>query len=465
MPAPTLDIPKRLPLVIRPENRAESTNKDAKLVNCFCEKQEDGSYRVMKRAGYILDETYAAGAGSGMYNWRNDVYAIFGTTFYKNGVAVGAVDGTGGVYRFNQILGTTPKLFFDNGVKAYNYDSGGGLVEITDVDFPSSRVKGSAYLDATMYVMNSAANLRGSDLNDTTNWDALNSIVAQIEPDLGMAVAKQLVYVIAMKQWTTEAFYDAANPTGSPLGSNQGSKVNWGCINADSVQDLDGVLLWLGVNRAASPDVIMMDNMKAQVVSTKPISRLLNNIDYSTIYSWTFKDEGHQFYVLTSPGSNITLVYDLEERLWSQWTDSNGNYIPIVASTYDADLVHLWQHESNGSVYRAAQGYYSDDGGLIQVDIYTPNFDGGTRRTKTCNQLTVVADQQPGSVLDIRSSDDDYQTWSNFRRVDLSQPEPGLDKEGSFGKRAYNLRHRCNTAFRIEGIELQLDIGPGTGNA
>jgi len=394
-----------------------------------------------------------------VFNWKGNVYSIFGSTLYKDGVSKGTVNATNGVYRFDSSLGATPRLQLGDGVKAYNYDDAAGLVLIIDGDFPTSFVKGWAFLDLTTYVMDASANIQGSGLSDTINWDPLNTLQAQIEPDGGKALAKQLTNVIAMKDWTTEVFYDAGNATASPLGRVAGAKANLGCISADSVQNIDGVLVWLAAARTATPSVVMMDNLKVTPISTEPIERLLTGLDFTTVFSWHLKVGGHKFYVLTIKEANLTLAIDLTERLWSQWTDVDGNYVPIVSSTFDSSRRPILQHETNGKLYYASMDYATDDGSLIQADIYTPNFDGGTRYSKYLPRIDFIADQHPGSLLRVRSTDDDYQTWNEFREVDLSTPNPGLRDEGSFSRRAYNFRHRCNTPLRVQAVELDLQLG------
>src|SRR5271170_811167 len=49
--APWMKAPKRWPLVQQPSNRSTSFTKDARLVNCYAEKQPDGQYDVEKRFG------------------------------------------------------------------------------------------------------------------------------------------------------------------------------------------------------------------------------------------------------------------------------------------------------------------------------------------------------------------------------------------------------------------------------
>jgi hypothetical protein len=465
--AETVALPKRLPLIVQAENRDETTEKDARLVNCYVERnKETGEVHVFKRPGLLQHGVTLSGTGRGTYNWMGDNYAIFGGTLYRNQVSVGTgLNTTGGQYRFSSSKGVTPRLQLNNNEAAYNYDTGAGLVAIAGANFPSPPVKGWAYLDATTYVMGTEGDIHGCDsLNDPTAWtDVTNLIEAQIEPDDSVALTKQLVYVIAFKQWSTEVFYDALNATGSPLSPVQGAKVSFGCISADSVQDIGGTLFWLGAERESSPKIIMLEGLKASVVSTKPIDRLLGPSAAEEILSFGFMYEGHKFYGITLKTSNVTLVYDITENLWAQWTDEDGNYFPIVSSTFDLETggVRLLQHESNGKLYKFSRDYYTDDGDGITCDIYTPNFDGGTRRRKQLNALYFEADRVVGSVLQVRCNDFDYaeDRWTNYRMVDLGASRPTLDKCGTFTRRAYHLHHESNTPMRIRGLEPQIDLG------
>ncbi len=119
--ADTVGLPKRLPLVVQPENRDESTLKDAKLINGYMEKDElTGEYHVYKRPGLRQYGAALVGAGLGVYNWLGDVYRIQGATIYKNDVAIGggapngALNTAGGIYHFSSCLGATQQLQFGN---------------------------------------------------------------------------------------------------------------------------------------------------------------------------------------------------------------------------------------------------------------------------------------------------------------------------------------------------------------
>ena len=558
--------PEKMPLVFPPENRSEYNNKDAKMVNCFAEQQPlSGEYQVEKRAGLGLAAQYS-GIGYGVWNWLGDVYSIYGGFLLKNGVSLGAVDTSNGVYKFEPIRSTPPVLVFGNGTFTYYTDGttitpitgnadvfagyfvvgskytitvpgttdftligaannlvgtsfiatgngvgtgmaqlnagylvvgntyaiatvgstdftlvgaanntigtvftatgvGTGTGTVQEHNFPSVVVKGFAYLDGTLYVMKPNAEIRGSSslpsLDQVVYWDPLNSITARIEPDSAVCLAKHLVYVIALKQWTSEAFYDAGNPNGSPLAPVQGAKSPYGCVNADSVQSIDDNLLWLASNQKVSPQVVMMTDLKVHVVSTPPIERLLDQADRSVIRSWTFKHAGHRFYGLTLVNSNMTLVFDMDQGLWSYWTDTNGNYWPITSFTYDSTNQHICQHESNGALYYAENCYEypTDNGALISVDIITPNADMGIDRRKHLTMMRFNCDKIVNSLLYVRHSDDDYLSWTNFRSVNTGNTRPILVNCGTFYKRAWHLHHAAATPLRIRCIYLQFDVG------
>lgn len=463
--AQSVAVPTRLPIAPQPQNRDDDTNKDSKLVNGYLESGgQKGDYHLYKRPG-LLVHTTKSGTGLGIYNWRGDIYSIFGQDIYKNGVSIyAAADDTNGVYRFSETLGGTPYLVFGNGVAAYTYD-GVTVAPIADGDFPAAFVKGWAFLDATTYVMDAEANIFGSELSDPTSWDPTNVITAQIEPDGGVALAKQLVYVVALKQWNYEVFYDAASPTGTPLGKVEGAKGQYGCVDAETVQNIDDALYWVATTRAGSLMVVRMEGLQTKKISTKAIDRLLEQGTYGfdDVFSWQIRIRGHMFYCVTIISLNLTLVYDTDEALWYQWADTDENYMPICSSTWTSDRDRLVQHATNGKIYTMGD-YVNDDGDLITVDIVTPIFDAGVRsRRKHLKIMEFVADQTPGSILQVRNNDYDYnpRKWTNFREVELSGTAPRILDEGTFYKRAYNFRHRCNTHFRMEGIELQLDIGTG----
>ena len=179
--------------------------------------------------------------------------------------------------------------------------------------------------------------------------------------------------------------------------------------------------------------------------------------DFSVILSWTLKFGGHRWYGFTIKNNNLTLVYDMTTGLWSQWTDGDGNYLPIVDSTYmDTNSPNPAAGRDERLVVHGRLRTYNGRDKPITVDIYTPNYDAGTMRDRTVPAMYFDASQDVGSILQIRWSDDDYRTWSSYRQLDLGQKKPRLDNTGTFRRGALNLRHQSHTRFRIRAVDFQI---------
>lgn len=495
-------IPKRWPLITTASNRNESFLEDSRLINAYAEKdQNTGDWVVQKRIGLLLDslETpflpgFNFSRGLGLYNWNlngaspfangGDLYAMWsvgGTNsarLYKNGQLFTSTAFAGsGRANFIETRGTPQFLVFTSpGDFVWYTDGVNPPINANQVSFPTTNSfnVGIQYLNGLIYVMNSAGEIVNNSLaDDPSQWDPSNLIIARSRPGIAMALMKQSTFIVALKANSTEVFYDngTIQTTGSPLAPVPSALSDYGCGSTDSVQEIDGVLLWLSSNKSVSPQIVSMSNLHVKVISTPPIERLLQKALFQSasiffsfpIVGWTLKYAGHRFYGLTIQSLNVTLVYDLDQELWYQWSDVNGNLWNMSVFAGDKLNRLVGQGFNNGSMYFIGgdKQYPTDDGDVYPVDIYTPNYDAGTRRNKTLAQMTFDADQVPGSILQVRRNNKDFnpESWSNFRIVDLSVEKPHLDNCGTFKRRSYHFRHQKPTAFRLRAAELQLDIG------
>lgn len=467
---PSVTLPERWPLVTSIQSRDVDYNKDARLINCYAEKdvQED-EYWVEKRPGYGEVFSIAVGIGRGHYNWRPNsgmvgiggIYSVIGGNLYKNAVLHGAVSNGGSYFWEPMIEG--PYLVLGNGLVAF-YTNGTVLTQITDVDFPSPYCLGAAYLNGRLYVMRPDGGIQGSDLGDPSAWDPLNLIFARNNPDGGVAIAKQLSYLVAIKQWTTEFFEDVGNATGSPLAPVEGAMLNYGGVAAETVVDLDGMLIWVCEGQETGPQVGILSNLTFTIVSSPQVDRILRTVvnwGIAEPRAYPLKVGGHRFYILSVfEVLPYSLVYDIDQKLWYYWSDTESGVWPFCASTTFSNQT-LLQRLDNGSQVRCEPDYvYPTDAGTpAPVDIYTANFDFGLNRSKNMNMMVFRADQVSGSTIDVRFTDDDYSSWSLSRTIDLSIKNPQSDSWGSFIRRAYNIRHNKPTRMRIKAIDIQVDIG------
>ncbi len=460
--------PVPIPLVAPIGARYSSLTVDSRLVNAFAEKGNGKEVWVYKRPGFKSRSTaLPAGTARGLYHWQGSVYSIVDDTVYKDGVALTGTVVDSGRYSFTATLGTSPVLFFHNGTAGYTVGLTGTLAEVTDADFPPKYtpavplVAGAVYLNATTYVMDAKARIYNDTAagNDPSDWPAtLDSLVAQTEPDAGVCLAKQLVYVIAMKAAYSEAFYDAANAAGSPLAAVSGAKMNYGCKDARSVCDVGGDIYWISTTREGSVQVASISSLQIKIVSTPAIERILTEGDYTTVYSWAVRVEGHRFYGVTLVESNITLVYDVSTEFWYQWTDPNGDYLPYAFATLDTNGKAVFVHESTGETFNLDVATYGDDGVAFPVNIYTPNLYLDGLQEKAQSRLELLGDMVENSEVEVYFSDDDYATWQGPWSLDMSTPRPMISDLGSFSRRAFRFVHQADTSFRVERAVLMLAV-------
>lgn len=464
--------PKRWPLVTSIQTRSSETHKDGRLVNAYAELDaQTGEYWVEKRTG-IAPTPFISGAGAisrgvGTYNnlgsTTSSIYNVFDNTLRKNSAVIaGVLSGGGGTFQFQQSRTPGIEIVLKSLSNAY-WTDGATLVAIAG-GYPATTVRGIAYLNGTYYVMEPNGTIRGSNTDDPTVWNALNSIIARAETDTAIALLRHTNYILALKAYTAELFWDAGNPTGSRLAQVQGALFYYGCAAAVTAQFISGTSMWVTNSREFSRKVARLDDLNLSIVSTPPVEKLLERASINT--SWVMGCGGHRFYGIgIAPPVNTTLVYDLDQNLWYEWASDTGTELQfhqIIEPFAGSPVLQMSTGSFGaGSLYLMGPDYLypSDAGRVAPVDVYTPRMDFGVNRIKTLNNLFFTSDQVPGSILKARCSDDDYQTWTNFRPIDLSKKRPRLTRCGSFYHRAYHFRHQAPTRLRFKTADMDVSLG------
>lgn len=246
-----------------------------------------------------------------------------------------------------------------------NTSSRYATTQITDTDYPSNTTRGCAYLDGRFFVMNPLGEIYMSALDNAQSWDALDFIASQIEADEGVYLAKYMNYVVALKKYSTEFFYDAANATGSILSPVMNAAFKVGCASEDSVKEVAGTIVWMGQNRDGfGRSIYKLTGMNPEVISTPQIDKILNADSLATVYSWAANVGSHLLYGLTLVATGVTLVYDVTSKQWSFFTylGTSGSPTTITAIT------------TAGAVTSTAHGY--SDGDIIKVASTNSDFNG-----------------------------------------------------------------------------------------
>lgn len=364
-------------------------------------------------------------------------------------------------------VGTSPgtytkKMFIKNTERAWTLTLGtpGTLTQVTDADYPAVTVPGAVYLDGYFFVMDKDGTIYNCDLENPDSWNSLNYITAEAEWDKGVAIAKHQNYVLALKDWTCELFYDAANPTGSPLAKVANAAIQLGCAQGYSVTQFHGGLVFMSKTRekGRSVHVFPVNGIDPQEIATPAVQRILNASDLTSVSAWGGKIAGRVLYVLNLVTANITLVYDFSTQTWAQWTSdtagAEGHFLCGFYAT-DGNRDYLL-HESTGEVFSLTMDAYQDNGANIKVLARTGRIDAGNLDRKTMRALSVVGDQAATSVS-VQSSDDDYQTFSAARTVSLASLPARLTRLGMFRRRSFDIRHVDNTPLRLLALDAEIE--------
>jgi len=358
------------------------------------------------------------------------------------------------------IPGAGTTVFMHDGKVAYTYTPGGaGVAQVTAAGFPADPLcPGVAYIDGYMLVFTTTGRLYSSGIDDPATWNALDFVSAEVEPDQGVALAKHLNYAVAFGQWSTEFFSDAGYATGSPFQVNTSARLGIGCASGHTVANSDQTVVFVGQSQTNGKAVYILNGLSPTKISTRYIEKFLDADTLSAARAYCTKVRGHTLYILTMPDSNITLVYDFEEREWYRWTSGENEtyYLPTFYTTDESSYYVM--DNLNSKIYRLSSITYQDNGNPIYCRIVLPLQDSGTNKPKFYRRVEVVGDKVEATAY-ISKSDNDYSGYSIGRGVSLSRNRSWLNQWGRANRRAWQVLVYDNSPIRLEALEITFDIG------
>jgi hypothetical protein len=221
---------------------------------------------------------------------------------------------------------------------------------------------------------------------------------------------------------------------------------------------MSDTLIWVGRDQLTKGrKVYMFQGLQAVPISDPALERLLEPASLTDVRAIPRKIQGHQFYILSLVSSGLTFAYDLELGEWYYWTSATGTVWPshFVATDGARDYELL---DGLPIVRSIEPSLYQDSGSSFAVEGQTNPIDGGTDYNKFCRSLTFVGDRSVSTVT-VFWSDDDYQSFSSGRSVNLNLSLKTINRLGSFRRRAFLWSHFANAPFRQEALTLLMDVG------
>ena len=410
-------------------NQTRSTAwSNMRLLNMYPESAPEGTSKtplaLFPRPGLKLFTTVGNGSIRG-------IHTMDGIPFIVSGTNVFTVTSSGATTDLGSIGGTDLVDMADNGTQVAIVSEDKGFIattatvtQITDVDF---RIPSSVTFQDGFFIFSEKDSglMFRSDALDGLSYNGLNIATAEYDSDDLSRVFSDRDELWAMGLNTLEFWYNDLN-TAFSFTPTQGKVYEVGCLARDSVKKIDNSLLWFGSDSRGGRTVWRAAAGSPVRVSTHAIEKKLDEaVSPEDAYAFTFRIEGHAFYVLTIPGF-VTFCLDVSTGLWAEWQTFNKlDWNPIgFTNAFNKRLVG---DQRNNKIYELDLDTFTDDGGIIAREgISQPIFSPDQSLSK---HSFFRLDVESGVGLTDGSDPIVRLSWSNDDGVKFNNP-----KSRSLGK-------------------------------
>lgn len=231
------------------------------------------------------------------------------------------------------------------------------LNEITDTDLgPSTSV---AVLDGYFGWLEPSARLRISGIDNGAEYDPLDFIEAEAQPDGGVRAFTKNREFIVFGEDTVESFFNSG-ASGFPFQRVPGGVIDTGCIAPASVARHAGSVAFVDDNKR----VRLLGGSEPVVISNQGIEDAIERLaDPSEIEAFRYVSRGHEWYVLSS--SEFTWVRDEKTGFWHERESLNEKRWRASCHA-KFNLQNIVGDFENGKLYRI-DPEANDDAGTSNV--------------------------------------------------------------------------------------------------
>ena len=298
---------------------------------------------------------YGAGTWTRLDNVAGTTWALTSTT----GRVSMAYMGLGSVGSANQNYA----IAVADGVQ-FNYFSRVGATETAANIATPSLVGNVVFLDGRFIAsdLNNIGRFYYSDILTPGTYTAFSFATAEGSPDALRSIFADRRELYLLGDVTTEVWYNAGD-LNNPFQRYQGGFIQTGCAARHSVARLDNTIVWLATDERGKTFVaILGPNYQPASLSTPQMNYLFSNYTTtSDAFAMTYRQAGHECYVLTFPTQNITWVYDAVTKEWHQWGSStSGKHIATSIASYLGKNI-MATTASDGVIYELSPTVYLDN--------------------------------------------------------------------------------------------------------
>lgn len=363
--------------VMTADGRSKTLNAQ-RTINMFAEKAPPGSVADMilrSTPGLSTFGTYGTGPIRGVHVMDSVLFIVTGTDLYSVDSAgagtlrgsAGTIAGTGFVHMASNAIGEL--MIANSSGVAWLWD-GSTLATVVsyDADFGDDATSLTFLDQYFLFTKADTGQVHAFDLNTGKSYDPLSFGTAESSPDNAVQV-----YAFGGDLWifgeeSSEVFRNSGATT-FPFERIPGVVFEdiGGVLN--TVADVDGSIHWRGVDGI----VYAATGFQPQRISTHDIENRIK--DWTNQYAFTYKDEGHAFYVLGS--SEGCVVFDRTTGFWHERDSFTvGRW---RANSYGKVYgKHLVGDYLIGRIYEMSLENYEDGTNFLQRRIISPPLGNGS---------------------------------------------------------------------------------------
>lgn len=360
--------------------------------------------------------------------------------------------------------GSSQQVFFASSIDVV---AGNPWTQITDGDFTGGQQLGKMeFLDGFAFILLASNSIINSDSNSLANWTASSFLAKQIRQDYAVGLARLSNRLLAFGGETVEAFYNAGNTAGSPLGRIPQLHQRIGLIpmNATGIGGghyyctIGEKIYFVGrFANNSNAGLFTFDGQNFIKISSSYMDKILSEKS-SALYSVNSVIINDIPMVAISTTSYGTSPYSalLYSPSWNEWFEWNST----VFSTVNNGKYFLGLGSNQHHIYSfASSDNWQDDGTSYSSSIQFKLPTNGAS-TKFMPMYGVDADTDTGGLantLTAEISTDDCVTFSTLGTIDLTQDRKVLFEGGSFTKAWMRLSNTNSRPYRIHNFLARIE--------
>lgn len=457
-----------------------ATNKDTRFVNCFAitiPNKITGKKRIktVKRPGWGTATTPAAGSiGNQVMVWTGEspgdnVVSAFGgtnSTIYVGTTSKGAITGKATGLTETTVGATVPTVVISSSDStAWYYDTATGTAtKITDAQFPGNAGKTLAgtfaHIDGFACIMTTDAGLYASDLNSVTAWTANSFDTANTYPDVGVGCIRQGNFILAFGTQSLQFFYNAGlSPF--PFAKASAKTIKIGAIHADAIGQIADTIFWIGSTHEGGLSGFKYDGSVSRF-STPEIDTNIILAGTANVSITTIRYFGRSF--VRVKAASVVYVYCIEEDEWFEESTETPLATKVAATSIGSAMVNyaVSNISTAGKVFVMNHSalVFTDNGVAYTARVQTDLMDMDTTKEKAWDDVELVCDRETStSTITLSYTDDDYQTYTTWGNLDLSDARPRATRLGMSRRRAWVLTTSAATPMGIEWLAGNATVG------